>query len=94
MHFVKILVLVHALCKNIGIGATWREMIGPRGTPLVLCFFFNRKLTEGPIPIFLQSAGTNAKQKKVQGLMSKSDESARINDTFKPKKINEIHTNG
>jgi len=45
------LVLVPALCKNIGIGATWREMIGPRGTPLV----------EGPILIFLQSAGTNAK---------------------------------
>jgi len=47
----KLLVLVPALCKNIGIGATWREMIGPRGTPLV----------EGPILIFLQSAGTNAK---------------------------------
>jgi hypothetical protein len=47
-------------------------------------FFFNRKLTEGPIPIFLQSAGTNAKQKKVQGPMPKSDESAGTNDTFKP----------
>jgi hypothetical protein len=47
-------------------------------------FFFNRKLTEGPIPIFLQSTGTNAKQKKVQGPMPKSDESAGINDTFKP----------
>jgi hypothetical protein len=43
--------------------------------PIVLCFFFNRKLTEGPIPIFLQSAGTNSKQKKVQGPMPKSDES-------------------
>jgi len=39
LHFIKILVLVSALCKNIGIGATWCEMIGPRGTPLVLCFF-------------------------------------------------------
>jgi hypothetical protein len=78
------LILVPALYKNIGVRATWREMIGPRGTPLVLCFFFNRKLTEGPIPIFLQSAGTNAKQKKVQGPMPKSDESVGTNDTFKP----------
>ena len=73
--------MVPALCKNIGIGATWREMIGPHGTPLV--FFFNRKLTEGPIPILLQSAGTNAKQKKVQKPMSKFDESAGTSDTFK-----------
>lgn len=53
-------------------------MIGPRGTPLV--FFFNRKLTEGPMPILLQSAGTETKQKKcrdkcqnmvkLQGLMT------------------------
>jgi len=47
-------------------------------------FFFNRKLTEGPIPKILQSAGINANQKKVQGLMPKSDESAGTNDTFKP----------
>ncbi|AES99127.1 hypothetical protein MtrunA17_Chr5g0433791 [Medicago truncatula] len=79
----KLLVLVPALCKNIDIGATWCEMIGPRGTSLVLCFF-NRKLTERPIPIFLQSAGTNAKQKKVQRPMPKFDKSAGTNDTFKP----------
>jgi hypothetical protein len=36
------------------------------------------------IPIFLQSVGTNSKQKKVQGPMPKSDESAGSNDTFKP----------
>jgi len=47
-------------------------------------FFFNKKLTEGPISKILQSAGINAKQKKVQGPMSKSDESAGTNDTFKP----------
>lgn len=34
--------------------------------------------------IFLQSAGTNVKQKKVQGPMPKSVESARTNYTFKP----------
>jgi len=37
-------------------------MIGPCGTPLV--FVFNLDLTEGPKPKFLQSARTNAKQKK------------------------------
>jgi len=58
-------------------------MIGPHGTPLVSCFF-NKKLTEGPIPIFLQSAETKVKQKKMQRPMPKSDESAGTNDTFKP----------
>jgi len=38
-------------------------MIGPRGTPLVLVFF-------------LQSAGNNVKQRKVQGPMPKLGESA------------------
>jgi hypothetical protein len=31
-----------------------------------------------------ESAGTNAKQKKVQGPMPKYDESAETNNTFKP----------
>ncbi|AET00090.1 hypothetical protein MTR_5g088210 [Medicago truncatula] len=39
---------------------------------------------QGPIPIFLQSAGTNSKQKKVYGPMPKSDESARTKGIFKP----------
>jgi len=30
----------------------WREITGPRGTPLVLTFFFYLKLTEGLIANF------------------------------------------
>jgi hypothetical protein len=55
-------------------------MIGPRGTPLVLFFF----LTEGLKAKVLQSAGTNAKQKKAQGPMPKLGESAGTKHTFKP----------
>jgi len=42
--------------------ATWRVMIGPRGTPLVLVFF-NRYLTEGLKPKVLQSAGDEQNRK-------------------------------
>jgi len=35
------------------------------------------------MPISLQSAGTETKQKKVHGPIPKYGESARINDTFK-----------
>jgi len=74
---------LHFFCLIFFLRATWREMIEPHGILLVSCFFFNRKFTEGSIPIFLQSAGTNAKQKKVQGPMPKSDKNARTNNTFK-----------
>jgi len=56
----------------------------PRGTPLVLVFVFNRDLTEGSIPKSLQSAWTNAKQKKVQGPIHKLGESVNTNHIFKP----------
>jgi len=46
-------------------------MIGLRGILLVLLLFFNRKLTEGLMSISLQSAGTETKQKKVQGPIPK-----------------------
>jgi len=46
--------------------------------------FFNRYLTEGLKPKVLQSAGTNAKEKKLQGPMSKLSESAATKHTFKP----------
>lgn len=59
-------------------------MIGPRGTPLVLVFFFNGKLTEGLKPKVLESTGTNVKQKKAQGPMPKMGESAGTKHTFKP----------
>lgn len=36
------------------------------------------------MPNLLQSAGTNAKQKKVQGPTPKNGESAGTNDIFKP----------
>ena len=36
------------------------------------------------MPIFLQSAETETKQKKVQGPIPKYGESAWTNDTFKP----------
>jgi len=47
-------------------------------------YFFNLELTEGPIVKFLQSAGANAKQKKVQESMLKYGESAEKKDIFKP----------
>jgi hypothetical protein len=37
------------------------------------------------VAILLQSAGTETKQKKVQGPMPKYGETAETNDTFKPK---------
>jgi len=61
----------------------WRVIIGPRGTLLVLPFFLNTNLTEGPIANFLQSAGTIAKQKEVQGQILKYDQSAGTKDIFK-----------
>jgi len=42
------------------------------------------------MPISLQSAGTETKQKKVQGPIPKYGESAGTNDTFKPKYNNNI----
>jgi hypothetical protein len=42
------------------------------------------RLTEGPMTKVLQSAGTNAKQKKVQGSIPKYDQSAGTKHTFKP----------
>jgi len=46
--------------------------------------FFNRYLTKGLKPKVLQSAGTNAKQKKAHGPMPKLSESAETKHTFKP----------
>jgi len=73
----KLLVLVPTLCKNIGIGVTWHWSLHffvwfffcvPRGVKWLatwhsvsFMFIFNRMFAEGLIPIFLQSAGTNAK---------------------------------
>jgi len=65
--------------------ATWRAMPGPCGTPLVFVFVFNR---EGLKQKVLQSAGTNAKQKKAQESKSKLGESARTKHTFKPNNNN------
>jgi len=57
-------------------------MIDPRDKPLIF-FFFNLDLTEGSKPKILQSAGTNAKQKKVQKPMPKFGVRERTNDIFK-----------
>jgi len=61
----------------------WRIIIDTRGTLLVLHFFLNVYLTEWSIVIFLQSAGNNVEQKKVQGLMSKWGESSWNNNILK-----------
>jgi len=58
-------------------------MIDLCSTPLVFVFF-NRDLTEGLKPKVLQTAETNAKQKKAQRPMSQLSESAGIKHTFKP----------
>ena len=58
-------------------------MIGSRGTPLILVFFFNWELIEGLKPKVLESAGTKAKQKKAQGPMPKLAESAGTKHTSK-----------